>query len=84
MKKETFQSSFRYRAYLLRCRNETPADPQTGLRMTLIELRTGRQWGFASLERLVDFLSRDALAENNGTGDYRSCVLPTKQIKKRS
>jgi hypothetical protein len=84
MKKNISPPCFRYRAYLLRCLNETPANLQTGLRMTLIDLRTGEQWGFATPERLVDFLNQSVLTEKNGTGDSRSCVLPTNQIKKRS
>jgi hypothetical protein len=84
MNKDTSSPSTHYKAYLLRFWHETPIDPQTGLRMTLIDLRTGRQWGFASLERLLDFLKGNVLTGKNGTGDSSSCVLPTHQIKKRS
>jgi hypothetical protein len=69
-----------YKAYLLRFWYEDTADPQTGLRMTLIDLRTGEQRGFASPEQLLDFLKQNVLTEKNGTGDSWSCVLPNHQI----
>jgi len=84
MNKDISPLLIHYKAYLLRLWNESPADPQTGLRMTLIDLRTGEQWGFASLERLFDFLKGNVLTEKNETGDSRPCVLHTHQIKKRS
>lgn len=84
MNKDTSLPSTHYQAYLLRFRHEFPADPQTGWHMTLVDLQTGRQWGFASPEQLVGFLKQNVLTKKNGTGDSRSRVLSTNQIKKRS
>jgi hypothetical protein len=59
----------RYSAYLLRFWNELSAEPAMGLRVTVIDLRTGEQWGFADPERLFDFLKQKVCPDNNRAND---------------
>lgn len=53
-----------YIAYLLRFWGGLSAEPNAGLRMMLIDLRTGKQWNFSDIERLFDFLEEKVLPDD--------------------
>jgi len=69
MDKNVSQNPPHYNAYLLRFWNELSVEPAIGLRMILIDLRTGEQRGFADPERLLDFLKQKVCPENNRADD---------------
>jgi len=64
MNKNLSPKAPRYDAYLLRFWNEFSSEPQTGFRLRLIDLRTGYQWNFSTLEKLFDFLEQKAPSES--------------------
>ena len=69
MGEKTFSKSPCYIAYLLRFWNDLPANRQTGLRMMLIDLRTGKQWSFSDLEQLVAFLEQKVPTDDHQAED---------------
>lgn len=66
---ENISIPYCYTAFLLRFWNEPSLNSQTGLRMILIDLRTGQKWGFADMERLFDFLEERVLPDDGGTDE---------------
>ncbi len=65
---EKFSSRpLQYNAYLLRFWNEISEGHPMKLRLILIDLRTGKQWSFATLVRLFDFLGQTASADDTQT-----------------
>lgn len=77
MDKNVSRKSPHYNAYLLRTWNEISVDPAMGLRMILINLRTGEQWGFADPERLFEFLKQKVCPGDNRAAEAQSCIPRT-------